>query len=1705
MASRTTHCDSLARHDREANNSNDDDDDDNDDDDDDGVGNRQSSPQQPQQRSRSYQWSMPSWSNATRRRHSFSFSAPWSSPGRPHSTTTTTMTTTNTHRNDKDDNEDDDNHHHHHHHQDVTLSMKAPVACLTIDDALRSLYDDTYCAARADCHEHAAAAAARADYRDEEKNDTSLPSPLPLPPLPEQQSFSTTTAALEQALVALQQVSDEIHQQLVREYHSSPSLSLLPLPPLPNAHEKNGVDHDNDNNNDDSDDDDDNSNNVEFGDFGSAVPPPSPTLDPPHELGEKDHYKNNKNNNNNNNNDDNNNNNNDDMDDDDNNNNDDMDDFGDFQSAPETPSETTQQPAPSLSLSFVAREPKDPDAKPRSTVPGSHDSALPDRIDDSSGSPETTTLVHVQRGADSLVGHKPEPQPTPDQSFVSTLRRCSWNNNDIVGSVATKFEEKKQDGDTAGPHTNDSDDSSVPTRDNEMMVDRVHVQCETGTNETVHPTAGNERPGDRPTMDSVDDSSNHRQVPADGEELSQTSATLSWAELKEAAVAAAFAEQSPMDIIRVGHSGGTNGPPSADAVSRHVPISLLLPITDLSTPEARFMKRRQRQLFTDRPSLGESSSSVTAERPKLERFPAYYLESANHVDDTVGVLESLPWQYIQALWNDDNDEEEEEERCDSNELILWDEIMTTKLCELDAALEGVNAGLLNDVQPHKEQLNHASHLVFDLDKNIRLACMYLERSKDALEKAEGIEEDASGLVGLSSLLELWRQRDDYRALGTLLDDVRRIQEKETELWRRIDTFDIRLSNSFSEYIAILQLKIDLERSTREGSLSKLSCTDELKQRLGSICARFWRRMLTLLESLVVQCSRKSNNFNWSHYETLVKTVLDLRTSKDFEGMKDVDLAKDWSSSMNEALCHEADRALAMALLDPTNATESDYEKELAHLAYEFNTNWGDSAKVRSLTHNLVTLRFQMETKENYLSRVCHKLFHRLTEILHTHYLFLQWHSAPFQELSKSYDTLHEISVETCESNELKTILSKVQEAKEVIWDHCERVIALCFDEYINFAGRKTFFRKEDNRVDDSNWIEDLDGLNEVIVLLDHFLSLKAHFFKSFDNPAGLLSLRQGADAPGLYEKCCDILRGHLRVVHVEAMNTMGRLLANENWVLTRFDIQYGSDGTCLDAEQLLLEAITSVTRHLPRPIRAKQQTSTDIENGHIFARFAIAGNPFSCNIAKEAAARCCSETEIDAQLEASYQELRVHIFSTISAAVGSKNPIIAPDSVTRGLVVWLSRLLAIFERLPLIAEDTSSVFANIFDLYFTTVLRLCVGCPKKEKILLGIDRPSAALLVRDDYSMAPVSSSKVPGSPLFGSFRKRASFNRGQSANRSPPSVSAFVDAEIFAPTPKEKANILRLRHFVLRAQRSLQDVVNLDKVGSWIVDRAHTTESMEEYVCGISRSLEKREAAAWSCFAVAGLVDVVSAFAKCSLKSVFSAEELLRDADSLVSYAGNVLAITPTLVAMASQQSCVRAIDGLAIVKRIVAVDSGWEECKLNEHANDYVEELVEKCAFLWGFMSLSAKLPSDLRSATWERIVTGAYMSLLEGFARVSVCSTEGRALMTLDLASFSAGINPSSVVDRLEQRSLHAPTPPSIPAATALSMQLANFIKAFYLPQDDRLKWIEGNFTDYQLHHVLSLMTAAPSNSDEPNSETREQVQMIKRLYSYEDHAR
>jgi len=390
-------------------------------------------------------------------------------------------------------------------------------------------------------------------------------------------------------------------------------------------------------------------------------------------------------------------------------------------------------------------------------------------------------------------------------------------------------------------------------------------------------------------------------------------------------------------------------------------------------------------------------------------------------------------------------------------------------------------------------------------------------------------------------------------------------------------------------------------------------------------------------------------------------------------------------------------------------------------------------------------------------------------------------------------------------------------------------------------------------------------------------------------------------------------------------------------------------------------------------------------------------------------------------------------------------------SVVEGAFPWTARLLLIIDKLPALAEDAGRVMISMVDLYVTTAFRVCAGNGRNERILLGIDNFYDA--PKQNGTAHPNRST----SPMFDFGLRSQAPN-----NRPAPVISATAEAELCALVPEESGDLDSLREFLLESKKRMEGVAKLDLVDNWISDPAFGESTIEEdFAEETVRVMTKRQGA--SCnhiFLALGLF--------------VATRNIPSSCKNLKEYTDQVLRVFPLLINVCNRISCMRAIRGSVVLREIVSIGSVWEESKLHERANDYVDEFCEFLVLLWRYLyTCPDRLPVGILKVLWENLVGGGYMVLLDGFSKVSYCSTEGRALMSMDVASYRSGISARSIASRLEDDQ-H----PSCPLPTDIqpyrtTAYVDTYIKIFYFPSEDALEWIRCNFQHYHRHHIMALV--------------------------------
>jgi len=393
----------------------------------------------------------------------------------------------------------------------------------------------------------------------------------------------------------------------------------------------------------------------------------------------------------------------------------------------------------------------------------------------------------------------------------------------------------------------------------------------------------------------------------------------------------------------------------------------------------------------------------------------------------------------------------------------------------------------------------------------------------------------------------------------------------------------------------------------------------------------------------------------------------------------------------------------------------------------------------------------------------------------------------------------------------------------------------------------------------------------------------------------------------------------------------------------------------------------------------------------------------------------------------------------------------ATHTLVNGLARWAARYLQAMEVLPSMRRELSIGITRLFDLYFMSVLRLSTGCEDAEDALFNGESDKRGILkalseYHDEYYQC-------------GSSRQMKT------------AIGDFLEADICAPLPSEKDQFAPLRWFINRAHDALGvDGIHIEGfVPSFVTDRDRMDEPHH-----MADLLQRRCSAAESCKFAMCLIMTAKSISR-SQGPVSNSEDFLGN------YAKVAITAVPLLAEISVRLAGVRAAGAKRVVRSVLEVGRKWERAGLGEGCNPYVEQLGDRCVSIWRCMAISPRrFPVGVVDVAWANLVDGALNVLLEAFSKVVLCSTEGRALMSMDHASFISSMTPAAVMDWIACQILPNEedeiegilrSPQVVPRMGKQYVDL--YISAFYFDEKDVIRWILDNRGAYRLRHSCSLI--------------------------------
>jgi len=138
------------------------------------------------------------------------------------------------------------------------------------------------------------------------------------------------------------------------------------------------------------------------------------------------------------------------------------------------------------------------------------------------------------------------------------------------------------------------------------------------------------------------------------------------------------------------------------------------------------------------------------------------------------------------------------------------------------------------------------------------------------------------------------------------------------------------------------------------------------------------------------------------------------------------------------------------------------------------------------------------------------------------------------------------------------------------------------------------------------------------------------------------------------------------------------------------------------------------------------------------------------------------------------------------------------------------------------------------------------------------------------------------------------------------------------------------------------------------------------------------------------------------------------------------------------------------------------WDSRELASKHNAYVDSIIATVKNSDVSLRQLGGLPPHVTKQLWKETLIYLTSQLVDRFARIEKCSTEGRALMTQDLRVLK---------NELEAITGLRPLP---------SWEYVNsYVLAYYLPESDYLRWVTDH-PEYNLSHYISVAHVGPGTS-------------------------
>ncbi|KAF1332124.1 hypothetical protein FI667_g3969, partial [Globisporangium splendens] len=667
-------------------------------------------------------------------------------------------------------------------------------------------------------------------------------------------------------------------------------------------------------------------------------------------------------------------------------------------------------------------------------------------------------------------------------------------------------------------------------------------------------------------------------------------------------------------------------------------------------------------------------------------------------------------------------------------------------------------------------------------------------------------------------------------------------------------------------------------------------------------------------------------------------------------------------------------------------------------------------------------------------------FERLTNLMHTFYLLVQWHRDPFNPKNDDLEYLHRCGIddddddddgdddESNEENEhhnnedgfasgdkafggrLRKLLSPRTKRSSSISSESSTTQRSPYSQILCETGMTLLrYRKIVWENMQQNVMEVLDRLDMTYGFkMEHIIAL-SHATNTFINIGEEFT---GAAATKL-RSCIRIkCEQYLSALHDDNTELIRMLLDTENWqrVMTHLE-----DG---DSDIGLMRLIEKRSGYRFEMKAREEFTMDPIYARRVFPSFHADGNPFS-------ASNSSQWLSLDTGIRFQYEKRPIAVKTEKAghedtennnqedSVLGDEHELVLNSSTLSGFIRFCGVYLKMMEHLPAIAWDIMLMLNRLFEFYSFAVFTSFLD----QETIIHLFRERSD----DGAGLGRWNGLKI------NICRIAEEMHTGETFLQT--SIALFPDT--VKPHGNKRADIVEKAITLRRITRVPSALEHANETNLYgLAERCIAC----EVVCTQVRLLKAIEATARSY-----LPDRYH----CLMEDLYARNKAL--ADELRSFMYKSIAT--------------KLVDVPSVLQRINQIS--WDIEYISEHHNEYIVHLVQKCGEAWGGLQILAdgSIPVDAREEIWSGMVQTIMETLLDGFAGVPKCTPQGRALMSMDLHALQNGLD---LINHISST--------AVPRGREY---VNNYIKAFYYDDVDLLQWIKENKGLYSKLRLVNLI--------------------------------